>query len=219
MSIGYIAPKGKKTKRTPRKQTLWSRVPRSPFPDRALTKLRYVKAFSLNADQSNPGQISLSCNNLFAPSTSTHQPLGFDQYAALYNHYHVKSSYLKATFLPPNNEAEAATDGVICAVLLNNDISDSRSNRAIWEDKSCTIEAAHGKFSGPTTITKFYKEEYRFPNDKKDATHGNVNSAPSEQTFFDINVFPMGADPGAWNVLVEITYLAEFYERKDLQGS
>lgn len=219
MSIGYIAPKGKKAKRATRKTTLWNRVPRSPFPDRALTKLRYVRTFSLDADGASPGSLSISCNNLFAPSTSAHQPLGFDQYAALYNHYHVKSSYMKATFLPPNNEQDSATDAVICAIYLNNDITESRSNTAIWEDKTTVMQPAHGRGSMPTTLMKYYKEDYRFPNDKKDSTHANINAAPSEQTFFDVNVFPMGSNPGQWQVFIEVTYLAEFYERKDLQGS
>lgn len=222
MSIGYIAPKSKKTKKAARKQTLWSRVPRSPFPDRALTKLRYVDRIDM--EQQTLGiraRWLFSCNNVFDPNFTSigHQPMGYDQYAELYNHYNVKQSHIKVTFAPPNNQNDNDTDGIVCCISLNNDAgTDVRSDTALLEDKSTTFALVHGR-DGSKTLSKFYNEKFRFPNDKYQTTHAQTNTGPTEQTFYDLNIMDTGNSLGRYKVLVEIEYMVEFYERKDLQGS
>jgi len=221
MSIGYIAPKSKAKSRKVVKKTLWSRVPQNPFPDRALTKLKYVERISMDPGALVRHRHLFNASGLYDPNyTGTgHQPMGFDQYAAIYNHYHVKQSWCKVTLIAPNNEQDSQQDAVILVLGLNDDVSnDPRVDTALMEDKNSSVVSIHGS-EGSTTLTKFYSKKDFFPVANQYSTHASTSTNPAESTYFDINLISQGSDPGQWKALVEITYLAEFYERKDLQGS
>ena len=62
----------------------------SPIPDRYFTKLKYSQLTALSFGASgNPASTSIGINNLFAPLSGGHQPLGYDELSALYTKYRV----------------------------------------------------------------------------------------------------------------------------------
>jgi len=212
----------KKRRTTKKKKSLWTRVPRSPFPDRAITKLKYVDTISLNATSLIDARYFYRCNSLFDPDfTGTgHQPMGFDQYAALYNHYHVHSAYIECIFSGPDNNGNSAHEGHICAITLGNDTADARNLESLLEDSSTVKMVIHGNGNNVGKLTLGYNEKKAFPVDRLGDTHASVSSSPSEIMCWEIVQGPFpGTDPAAINVLVTITFLAEFYERKDLNTS
>lgn len=204
------------------RSTLWSRVPRQAFPERALTKLKYVSQTSLNPGLTLPAIHMFSANNIFDPDFTGvgHQPLGYDQYAALYEQYHVRQAYAKVTFMAADNDDAGSKNAVLCTLTLKNDPNEARSHVAIMEDPDSTTGCLHGDGPGTIVLTKFYSEKNMFPNDKRHNTHSDINSGPPEQTYFElVTKGNFGTDAGSINILVEITYMVEFYERKDLEAS
>lgn len=204
------------------RSTLWSRVPRQAFPERALTKLKYVSQTSLNPTASFAAHHFFSANNIYDPDfTGTgHQPLGYDQYAALYEQYHVRQAYAKVTFMSADNDGSGNKNAVMCTLSLKNDPNEVRTHNAIMEDPDSTTGVLHGDGPGTLVITKFYSEKNMFPNDKRHNTHSDINTGPPEQTYFEVvTKGNFGNDAETINVLVEITYMVEFYERKDLDQS
>jgi hypothetical protein len=223
MSIDYIAPKSKKAKRT-RKRSLWTSIPRAPFPDRSIQKLKYVDMIQLDATTAVvPAVWNFSCNGLWDPNqTGTgHQPMGFDQYATLYNHYHVMESYIKVIFMAPDDVGSGAKHAAIIGIMRNNDASDSRSTKDRLEESSTVYDVIHGDGPGTKQLTLGYKEKAIFPVDKRGDTHGAINANPQEQTSFQVfcAAITTGNDPSPIKAVVEINYLCEFYERQDLVGS
>jgi len=82
------------------------------FPEKIITTLRYTEALSI----ANTGGVSgkvFRMNSLYDPNfTDTgHQPLYFDQYAAIYAKYRVLSSKIKVTFSPSTSDTEGTADG------------------------------------------------------------------------------------------------------------
>lgn len=210
---------GPKRRRT---QTAWARVPRNPFPNRAIVKLKYCEGFTMNPSASIRGRHLISCNRLYDPNTTGvgHQPLGYDTYASLYDMYHVRQSWIKVSWAAPNNEGSSSHDSVVCALGMNSDdLADARTNNAFLEDQNTTQLLFHNN-QGTCTLTKFYDQKKYFPVADKDACYGTTPGVgPDEKTYFEICLIPNGADPGTYQVRVEVIYLAEFFERKDLNES
>lgn len=206
------------------KQSLWARVPRNPFPDRTLTKLKYVDRISLAAGGSAPANHYFRCNSLFDPDLTGvgHQPLGFDEYAKLYSHYVVHSAFIEVIFTGPDNVGANAEKAHIVGITINNDSADNRLWNATLEDAT-TVKTIIHDGSGPNVavLTKGYKEKKIFPANKLYSTHSPVNNNPAEQTNWQVfairTVDTLTTSP--IQALVTITYLAEFYERKDLDVS
>lgn len=206
-----------------RAQTTWSRVPRNPFPNRAIVKLKYCEGFNQNPSGVLRGRHLYSCNKLYDPNTTGigHQPLGYDQYAQLYDMYWVKQAWIKVSWAAPNNEGASSHDSVVCALGMNSDnLADARSNAAFLEDQNTTQLLFHNS-QGTCSLTKFYDQRKLFPTSDKDSCFGRTDggTSPAEGTYFEICTIPNGADPGDYQIRVEIIYLAEFFERKDLQES
>lgn len=222
MSIDYIAPQSKKAKRT-RKRSLWASIPRAPFPDRSTQRLKYVDFIQLDPATLVPAFWNFCANGLYDPNQTGvgHQPMGFDQYATLYNHYHVMESYIKVTFMTPDDVASGTKHAAIIGILRNNDTVDTRITTDRMEDSSCVYDVLHGDGPGSKVLTLGYKERAIFPVDKRGETHAAINTNPAETTSFQVfsAAVTTGNDPSPVKCVVEINYLCEFYERQDLLGS
>ena len=92
------------------------RVMRKIIPDRTLIKMRYVSDIVLNPAAGSTASYVYSCNGMYDPDiTSTgHQPMGFDQWMAFYQHYTVLGSKLSCSFASSN--ADLTTGAAIVGV-------------------------------------------------------------------------------------------------------
>ena len=85
------------------------------------TKLRYVEYFTLNpAAAGLPATHVFSANGLYDPNITGvgHQPRGFDQLMALYDHYYVSRSKIIADFASISNNSVAPW---VCGIVLDDD--------------------------------------------------------------------------------------------------
>lgn len=101
-------PLRKKTYRRKRK----SRIPKlfssqkpkvaGGFPSKKMVKLKYAQEITLAGTSAGIVQHQFRCNSVYRPDYTTggtygHQPMNFDRWAALYEHYTVISAVLKVT--------------------------------------------------------------------------------------------------------------------------
>jgi len=84
------------------------------LPGSMRANLRYVEYVSQDLGAGVLGTYAYRCNSLFDPNyTGTgHQPLGFDQLAALYAHYTVLKSRIRVTWYPQSQGTVPAVYGI-----------------------------------------------------------------------------------------------------------
>lgn len=94
--------KRKRTTRFRRKRTSTNYNPTSarPFADKYKFNMRYCMSGSLDASNTNFARHTFCVNSLHDPdATGTgHQPMGYDQLAAIYNRYLVTGAKIRVTF-------------------------------------------------------------------------------------------------------------------------
>jgi len=102
----YNGPKSKRVKVSRRTRSVRSSSTRVParvsfgkqlLPRTLNNTLTYVTAYNIGTNASGFGSASFRANGMYDPEVSIggHQPLGFDQLSALYDHWYVKSSRIE----------------------------------------------------------------------------------------------------------------------------
>jgi len=125
------------------------------FPPRLVTKLRYADTYNLTSSTGSLAKWVLSMNGLYDPDItgSGHQPLYFDTYAAIYNHYSVVSSKLTVSFA----NMYTATSAEV-GVILNDDSTATGTYSTIREQstgKSVLLAPLSGGASVKTLTLNF----------------------------------------------------------------
>lgn len=184
----------------------------------------YSKGLSLNPGAAGVlATYVISANGLYDPDITGvgHQPMGFDQLMAFYNHYTVIGSRLKATFL--NNDATndcivgvyTASDSSLTTVAIGTlieqgDITYTYCNNATIGGNNSTIirSVGIGKYMGRSNILS--EDDFR----------GDVSNNPAEQVYFHCVAAPTGtADMSALTLNIEIEYITIFTEPRELAAS
>lgn len=162
-------------------------------------------------------------NSVYDPDyTGTgHQPLGFDQVAAWYNHYRVLGSKIRVTVL--NGSTVAANACTAVGVYLSDDTTVPTS----WEHMA---ELGRGMQrlittanSGRASVrTGFSVRKFFGPNIDKGNTSAPVTTNPAEEAYF--NVYAQAIDSSTTlgvnlQIKVEIEYTVDFFEPKDIAQS
>jgi len=227
--------KRKKVKKRNRRR----RIPRV-FPKSYTSKLTYVDTVTLdctvNAGVSIPVQYNFRANSIYDPDlTGTgHQPMGRDQFTALYDHYTVIGAKLTAKFFTSRNWA-AVPPMWVGGITLDTpntftNISDilEQPNRA----KGGVLPFSTYDGKGPKTVTLHYSPRKMFKlgrgsivgNSRICAQSG---SDPEEDATFSLMAVPpeQGSitnplpDPAPISCLVKIEYIVVFSERRPISMS
>ena len=188
--------------------------------------LRYYATFTLNPPAGGQADTKIfRANGLYDPEVAIggHQPRGFDQYMAMYDHYTVTKATAKVYF--DNNAEQSGLLGVIHvrdgAVPLTAPIdvmeygmksvttlmaANSGSGGSVM--KSTTLAVDIAKFLGVKDIL-----------DAKELS-GTATSDPSEEVNFHISAFPTNVgDAASINCAVELEYEVWFHEPKNPTSS
>lgn len=216
-----------KARRTPN-----SLVPRSklrvpsmgqPFPARRKAKLRYCDIVTLTGSETSTLGLThklFGANNMYDPDYSAigHQPRGFDQLMAIYNHYVVNSSVMRVTFVSKNDTAPVSENNAIVGVRLVDDT-------VVDGDVKECMEAAMGQYTvlpkQPTTrtVSLRYERKKHFPKGGIGLHQGSVSSGPDERQFFMVyqGLVPSG-DSNVQDIIavIDMEFDVEFFELKDL---
>jgi len=197
----------------------------SPVPNSYRTKVRYCTSVVIDPSISSIGSHVFSANGLYDPDiTGTgHQPLGFDNLMALYDHYTVLGSKLTATFIAPTTSVTTSASNV--GVLLDDNSTAYTTLESIREQgrvhyRTMTVSGS----SNPSKITKFYsaKKFHGLINVQDNEDYkGDSAANPAEQAYFQVFVEPVNNsyDISAVNVQIQIDYIVVFSEPKQLAQS
>jgi len=192
------------------------------FPDKLMATLKYREYISLTSTTGILQNYHFSANGLYDPNiTGTgHQPMFFDQYMALYNHYHVIGSKIKVTFLNSGSAGQASAVGV----YLNDDSTTlSTTYTAFSEQPNVAMKIMGiGATDDREVINYKYSAKKTFGGTvmSNNALRGSVSANPTEAVNY--NVFLQTLDSLTTNTLfvwVELEYIAVFTELKDFAQS
>lgn len=192
---------------------------------------RSIKAVHMYVDttiQLNPGLAGVpdfhnfSANGLYDPDISGvgHQPMGFDQMIALFNHYTVTMSKIRVTFV---NE-DANYPQIVGVRIAASTSTPSDANQFIeltsgkWavvgdfgsaqEQKTLTLECPVGSWLGRPNVLN------------EDDLRGDDSANPTEDVIFQIIAQPIqGVDSGRVDCVVQIEYTAIWTEPRLTAGS
>ncbi len=191
----------------------------SPFPEKMSVKLGYTSLYVGLSTGATDGLLGTSrtfnLNGLYDPDlTGTgHQPRGFDQITALYQQYRVKRIDIKVTFTDPS------VDGIIvCAqirsynstsVFSANSFDTVAERQGVWYSilNNTGSQTAILNSSVPISAVEGLSDA-QLLTDSRYAAFYNAN--PTNTPYLDI-ACARSDGTGTCNVLVELTYHADFF--------
>lgn len=183
--------------------------------------LTYVQQFT-----NNPGAAgsvtgsTFSCNGMYDPDVSGvgHQPLGFDQWMAMYDHYRVIRSKIQVDFTRKSGE----TTNTICGLWIDDDNAAYPADpTALLEQPGCVYGILAHSSSAPLTLRRNWDAKEHFGKAMwDDLRRGSAGAQPNDQMYFRMFVASAdGGDGGDVEIMVTIEYEAVLTEQKTLTQS
>jgi len=162
-----------------------------------------------------------SCNGLYDPNVSGvgHQPMGFDNMMALYDHYTVVSSRLKVTLC---NALTTADYPILLVAWIDDDGTATTSITTSVERPSSKLVVQAPGVAGPTPLFLSWSAREAFgPNPlSNDNLQGTSGANPTEVQNYAIQLYNAGATAISGCFLaVELEYDVIWDEIKDITGS
>jgi hypothetical protein len=193
-------------------------------------QLRYVEYVSLDPSVGTALDYIFLANSCYDPNYSGtgHQPMGFDQWMTFYDHFHVISSTIKATFT--SNTATATNQSAVCGVQLrDNSTTVSASDITIILEQG-TLANSHYKVlpivnarPSATIRARYTPNSFFGVHSLADSSilRGTSSADCSDLAYYHVWYGPMsgGLDLPAAIVLIEITYTVLFTEPRCLPQS
>lgn len=182
------------------------------FPTKIITILKYVDILGVTSTTGGINTTVFRTNSVFDPDFTNvgHQPMYFDNYAALYQSYRVLGSRITAQISGANL---ATTQGPwafgINGSVQSSSLGTSTRNRMEQNDAVSTI---YNGQQGPATLSYSYSPEIKLGRPAGDDTVGAFVTANPSQTHFahvwfaDLNGTTSQAILKVW-----IEYTVEFY--------
>lgn len=194
----------------------------SGMPLTRTTRMRYVTPVEIASTGGVINYHSYRCNSVYDPDATTvitdHQPMGFDQWTQLYNHYIVKGSKINVQLTKSTGD-----DRMAVGIYISDDAS------VPYTDFTGFAEAQKGTYklnayqrNSLSINTSFSTKGYFNVADLRDnfkRLGALVSDNPSEQAYYML--WLQGMDTGNVNIqaIVTIDYIVEFSEPKDLTQS
>lgn len=193
---------------------------KSPLPKVFKTKLRYSTSVQINAFTSHTTGVHVfSCNGIYDPDvTGTgHQPRGFDQLMPMFDHYRVLASRIMVRFF--NSDATNPQVGGIA--IRDSTTTESTLYNYTEQGTVKTVPIGTQDTSIKTLRMGVAPHKWLGLSYKEDSLKGTSSTQPSEQCYYHVFAASpdSSVDPAAVNLNIEIDYLVQFIEPKDLTAS
>lgn len=193
----------------------------SGMPTTKIANLRYVETTNVACTTGVLNEILWRANGIYDPRVAVggHQPMGFDQWSVLYNHYVVVGSKITIKVINDTTVSPA-----MCGVYL----SDGQTLSYTTPEEY--IEARKGTYrmiqpTNPKTLSlsnKFSaKRFYNIVNikDNVDRLGSPIGQDPGEQAYYHIWYQTLDSSSDTIRFTVTIDYIVLFSEPKDLTQS
>ncbi len=183
---------------------------RTPWATRAVTQIQYTDEFDINLTSGSLSTYVFNSNGLYDPDqTGTgHQPLGFDQYAVMYNRYRVLRVSYNVNF-----GTIASTGAAVRATVAHNNGSTIPSRPAIFElaNSKQGVIGPYGQalnLKGTFDLTKLNAAPRVYLID--DRYSALVTGNPAEVMYIILGLYPNVT--ASCRVTVKFIYHVEFYD-------
>lgn len=218
----------KKTRKY-RKRKPIKKLPLTGFPTQKVVKLRYVDELRLVSPvgNSNTYSVPFTANGLFDPyfPLGGHQPKGFDQWMAVYNHYNVLGAKInvKCVSTHANNCCWGVTLTPETGTMNNLSLTEALENRYTKGARYISWDNGTTTSNNNKSITCTYSQKKQFGQNatSKDSLTGTVTTNPTERQFFEVWMGKIQGDTSVKTLdfIVTIDYIALFTEPRVLAQS
>ena len=188
------------------------------FPQRIMTRLRYVDEFTLTSTSGGIATNVFRMNGAFDPDFtnggSNHQPMFFDTWAGIYSRYRVHASRLRVRFTPnPTSDT-----GLIGPYIVG--INGRNSTTALSAVARTRMEASDAVYkvinrqTGPTELDWVFEPELKLGTPLEDDVNSAIVTGNPSQVYL-AHVWAKdstGPITSLIPIVVEIEYLIEFYQ-------
>lgn len=211
----------RKPKRRRRRKSNLSIQPfnKSPMPMKFPTKLRYVESFTIDPAAAGLAAVHVfNAAGLYDPNTTAtgHQPRGFDQLMAMYDHYVCVGSKMKLQI--SNDSTESSNQ--ICGVALRDSSTTSSDPNDYQEGgtvRSTLLSSAGGSHDTVSLALGYSPKKFLGISKPLSASElkGTVASNPAESAYYHVFAAGLvGTNPTTVTCTVTIDYLTVFVEPK-----
>lgn len=219
-------------KRKPR-YTRYRRPILEGFPKRKIVKLRYSQTLVYDIGAGSFGSLAMRANGAFDPYAETggHQPMGYDQWAAIYSRYTVIGTQIRLTYI---NTSVAQPEPGLFGILLSTNSASVNSQfsniNAMLESKlvgdnykvTSDYSVSGNRHSALMVKKGFSAKKFFGKNNVNDGTgySGLVSGLPAQQAYFHCWVSSFnGNNPGILSFQAVLDYIIMFQEPVVLDGS
>lgn len=196
------------------------------FPSKLVMTHRYVSNYAEQTTTAAGFAINILANGMYDPEPALggHQPLCFDQMAAIYDHYTVIGSKIKWTVTRTGGDPGAPL--FMCAYLNDDNTTTSPSMLALAEQNRTRIlvdapgDAEWGN-SRNRVIRQKFSARRMFGKGSLTNTllQGTATTDPTEIATFQLHTYTPSPNTVNFNVLVEVEYIAVWTEQKEIAQS
>lgn len=192
------------------------------MPHQRVAKLRYVEEISATSTAGGLQTWVWSANSAYDPYYSGvgHQPMGFDTWTSLYNHYVVLGSKCTVQYTPSTNPSNATYVG--CYLTDSFTPPYSTYTSFMESQKGSTKIVPRNSTDNTVVQQKFSAKNFFNVTDVKDniaRLGAAVNTNPTEGAYYMCWVQTVDGDTQVMNLVVMIDYIVSFSEPKDLAQS
>lgn len=232
-----VRPKKKQTTEIATQTTLRNRkhkrfIPRG-FPASTTAILTYCDCVSMNPGVT-PSTYAFRANGLYDPNQTSigHQPMFFDTYASIYDHYVVTKADCKVTFYPQSETAGTSAFAVVAGIKLDDDstITPATALTTLIEQPDKTFHykviRSGALYDKNITKVKHHYDPVKFfgikdIKDNQDTLGAATTTNPVEEAYFLVTLGSPGGDIDMPNIefMVTIDYTVQFSEIKDQAAS
>lgn len=199
-------------------------VGRQLFPKQLFNTLTYCERMQGTLSVGASNYIRFRCNGMYDPNHTGagHQPMGFDQLCAIYDHWRVLRSRITVDFV---EVTAAGQSDLVVGVYIDDDTTIATGNiNGILERPNCHYKVCNGTDLGPSTRITHSWDGYKVFGPSiyaSDALQGTAAADPTEQQIYlcffqDANAI---INPNYVGLTVKIEYDVVWDELADLPMS
>lgn len=196
-------------------------------PNSLIVRLKYNDVYTLTSTAGSIAKQVFRANSLFDPDFTGvgHQPMYYDQLAALYANYVVLGSKIRVLFSPiADTISTTQPSGPFEIGLLSDPGATTSATASMLAEtsgcKSTFLNLAQGG-NNVKMLSATYSptKDMALPADD-DTTGASVSANPTQTWYWTVWMRETGlGSPTSLNIKVEIEFLARFRRREDIAGS
>jgi len=193
----------------------------TPMPQSMICTHKYSDIVNINPAIGSVGVHTFAANGLYDPNITGggHQPVGFDQFTAFYNHYEVLGAKIQFT-IHPSQESGGFNFGI---KLDDNDGLTGVLN-TVMEGNMTVFKSVPGPYTsdkGFTCISSYSAKKFFGDKCGQRDTWGTVAANPVDLAYFMCWISPLTGlqDLGSIPCTVLVEYIVKWHEPKDLPSS